>query len=206
MTVKRLFTILILMIAATGLFASSSEVYIRPSVLGMYETNVFAFPEAEMTSGGAFKRAGLGGYLTVDTFFSSDARTGLSFSMLYNHPLWSGSEAFDNDSTWVLSMDPTLSFAAGAMFRAQLGIVDLGLALRLSFSSIDLFKDSLLMGLQVEPYVLVPLGSELVMLNFGFVYDAHFYDFLLHDEEYYYRSGYFMLSFGGYIGLTCKIG
>ena len=189
MAVKRLFAILILMIAATGLFASSSEVYIRPSVLGMYETNVFAFPEAEMTSGGSFKRAGLGGYLTVDTFFSPDARTGLSFSMLYNHPLWSDSKAFDNDSTWVLSMDPTLSFAAGAMFRAQLGIVDLGLALRLR-----------------EPYVLVPLGSEHVMLNLGFVYDAHFYDFMLHDEEHYYRSGYFMLSFGGYIGLTCKIG
>lgn len=205
MAVKRQFTILILMIAATGLFASSSEVYIRPSVLGMYETNVFAFPEAEMTSGGSFKRAGLGGYLTVDTFFSPDARTGLSFSMLYNHPLWSDSKAFDDDSTWVLSMDPTLSFAAGAMFRAQLGIVDLGLALRLSFSSIDLFKDSLQMGLQVEPYVFVPLGSEHVLLNIGFVYDAHLYDFLLHDDEHYYRSDYFMLTFGGYAGVAVKL-
>lgn len=206
MAVKRLFPILILIIAAAGLFASSSEVYIRPAVLGMYETNVFAFPEPDMDDGGRFKRAGLGAYLSVDTFFSPQARTGLSFSMLYNHPLWSGSEAFDSDSIWVLSMDPTLSFAVGPMFRAQLGAVDFGLALRLSFSSTDLFENSLLMGVQVEPYVLVPLGDEHVMLNLGFVYDAHFYDFLLHDEEHYYRSGYFMLSFGGYIGLTCKIG
>ena len=184
---------------------ADAEVFIRPAVLGSYETNVFSLPEPEMKAGGKFKRAGLGAWLDVDTFLSPEGRTGLSVSIMYSHPLWNGSAMDGPDSAWVMSTEPTLSFAIGAMFRAQLGVVDFGLAMRASFASTELFQESLLLGLQVEPYIMLPLGSDDVLLSVGFVYDAHLYDFLLHDDEHYYRSDYFMLTFGGYAGVAVKL-
>lgn len=195
----------IFMLASASCWAEA-EVYIRPAIFSSYETNVFSLPEPEMKDGGKFKRAGLGAYLDVDAFLSPEGRTGLSLSFMYSHPLWTGSKMDGNaDSSWVMSTDPTLSFAIGALFRAQLGVVDFGLALRASFASTELFNESLLLGLQVEPYIMLPIGSGDVLLSMGFVYDAHLYDFLLHDDEHYYRSDYFMLTFGGYAGVAVKL-
>ena len=171
-----------------------------------YETNVFSDPLPRDNEKGYLQRTGLGGYLDVDYFFSEDGKTALSFSFLYSHPVSSRTRIYGTEplDEWVLTEDPSIFFSFGPMFRAQLGSVDFGVAIRASIGSINLFRDSVNLSLQVEPFVTVPLGSENWNLSAGMIYNAHFYDFLLGDTENIYRKDFFLLTLGGYIGIAYR--
>lgn len=209
---KRLIIFLSVLVLALSSLSASGELFLRPGFLVTYETNVFSDPlpiykESNKEDGkGYLQRTGLGGYLDVDYFFSEDGKTALSFSFLYSHPVSSRTRIYGNSAfaEWVLTEDPSIFFSFGPMFRAQLGSVDFGVAIRASIGSINLFRDSVNLSLQVEPFVTVPLGSENWNLSAGMIYNAHFYDFLLGDTENIYRKDFFLLTLGGYIGIAYR--
>ena len=199
---------LVLVISAAALFAA--ELYLRPNFVATYDTSVFSSPLPKRENAAYMKRTGLGLYFDADFFLHDDSRAGLSLSFLYSEPVKIDNVIVgtpdDSAYYWVYTQDPDLYFAIGPMFRAQLGPVSLGIAIRAEVGSNNLFTDSLNLGVQVEPYIMVPLGTESWQLSAGLLYDAHFYDFLLQDEEHYYRPDYFLLTVGGYIGITYKWG
>lgn len=232
---RRLFLIVMLVVFFIASLSAGAEFYLRPNFLVSYDTNVFSDPlpkyeentyeERQFT--GFLKRTGLGLFLDMDVFFSESGRTGLSVSFLYGHPIsteaWvvegekklpTGNNAEEKinaipikDGTWVLdSTEPSLYFAIGPMFRGKLGGVDIGIAVRASAGSVNLFKDSVNLGLQIEPYIMVPLGSDHWKLSAGLLYDAHFFDFLLNSKDKIYRDDYFLLTLGGYVGITYRWG
>lgn len=212
---RKILTVLVLAFVTVGSLSAGMEFYLRPSFIVTYDTNVFSDPLPHYTvQTGLIQRTGLGLFLDNDVFFSESGKAGLSISFLYGHPVrteaWIENEGKigddNNDGMWVFEAAPSLYFATGPMFRAQLGGVDIGIALRLSIGSINLFKDSFNLGLQAEPYVMIPLGSESWKLNVGFLYDAHFFDFLLDDPQSIYRDRYFLLTIGGYVGISYKWG
>ena len=178
---RKILTVLVLAFVTVGSLSAGMEFYLRPSFIVTYDTNVFSDPLPHYTvQTGLIQRTGLGLFLDNDVFFSESGKAGLSISFLYGHPVrteaWIENEGKigddNNDGMWVFEAAPSLYFATGPMFRAQLGGVDIGIALRLSIGSINLFKDSFNLGLQAEPYVMIPLGSERWKLNVGFLYDA----------------------------------
>lgn len=208
---RKILTVLVLVFVTVGSLSAGMEFYLRPSFIVTYDTNVFSDPLPHYTvQTGLIQRTGLGLFLDNDVFFSEGGKTGLSVSFLYSHPVqtdaWIVNETNGDEGRWVLETEPSLYFATGPMFRAQFGGVDIGIALRLSIGSINLFKDSFNLGLQAEPYVMIPLGSESWKLNVGFLYDAHFFDFLLDDPQSIYRDRYFLLTIGGYVGISYKWG
>lgn len=209
---RRFFSVLVVALVALSSLEAGMELYIRPNFAVTYDTNVFSDPLPKYTQEtGLLQRTGIGFYFDTDLFFAEGGRTGLSLSFLYSHPVDShawiipGDSDNDND-TWVFTEEPSIFIAYGPMFRGRVGLVDLGIALRVSVGSINLFNDSMNLGLQAEPYVMMPLGSENWLLSAGFLFDAHFYDFLFHEPHEFYRNGYFMLTIGGYVGITYRWG
>ena len=211
---RRLFLIVMLVVFSIASLSAGAEFYLRPNFLATYDTNVFSDPLPKYTTQtGLIKRTGLGLYLDSDVFFAENGRTGLSISFLYSQPVkteaWLVEEGKGDDldaGRWVLNTEPSLYFAIGPMFRGKLGGVDIGIAVRASAGSINLFKDSVNLGLQIEPYIMVPLGSDHWKLSAGLLYDAHFFDFLLNSEAKIYRDRYFLLTVGGYVGITYRWG
>lgn len=225
---KSLLTLLISLIAITAVSASP-EFYIRPNFLVTYDTNVFSSPLPQtsldedhfsqsswLNSPEYIKRWELGLFLDTDIFFASDGITGLSVSFMMNAPIASTSyERHKNDVTDLIDykkrnsldeQDPAFSFGIGPIFRGQLGKTDLGIAIRLSAGSYNLFRNSFNLGLQVEPYLLVPISEQHWFFSCGFVFDAHFYNFLIGDPEKIYTDYFFRLTVGGYAGFAFRWG
>lgn len=202
-------TTILLLLFSLSLWAGG-EVFLRPNFLVSYDTNVFSDPIPKVGDTGYLKRLGLGLYLDADYFFSEEGRTALSLSFLYSQPVRTETQIVgsnqDGKNDWIFSEQPDLYFAFGPMFRGQVGPVDLGIAIRLSVGSISVFDGNVNLGVQIEPYIMVPLFSDHWYLCAGFLYDAHFYDFLLDGSDQIYRDGYFLLTLGGYVGVTYRWG
>lgn len=216
---RKVLTIMVVLLAFASSLYAGLELYLRPNFIVTYDTNVFSDPlpryEADT---GLLQRTGVGLFLDTDLFFREGGSTGLSLSFLYSHPVdshaWivegtgTGEDDADrvNDGRWVFTQDPSIYFAIGPMFRGEVGRASLGIAVRASVGSINLFSDSVNLGVQIEPYLMVPVGHDDWLLSAGFVYDAHFYDFLLNDPAHIYRTDYFLLTIGGYVGITYRWG
>ena len=209
---RKLVLLMISLILVAGSCFATAQVYLRPAFFAGYETNVFSDPLPQYTVGGSYiQRTGVGFTLNTDFFFKEDSRTGLSLSFMYSHPVqtdaWTTANLEENpEAGWVFADKPSLYFALGPVFRADLDVVELGIAIRASVGSVNLFENSVNLGVQFEPYILVPLVSEHWMFNAGLIFDAHFYDFLLDSVSQYYRTEYFMMTLGGYVGITYRWG
>ena len=177
---RKLVLLMISLILVAGSCFATVQVYLRPAFFAGYETNVFSDPLPQYTAGGSYIQ-----------------RTGVGFTLnIEENP----------EAGWVFADKPSVYFALGPVFRAALDVVELGIAIRASVGSVNLFESSVNLGVQFEPYILVPLVSEHWMFNAGLIFDAHFYDFLLDSVSQYYRTEYFMMTLGGYVGITYRWG
>ena len=182
------------------------DVYLRAGVPVSYTTNVFSSPLPHSPSSDLLKRLDAGAFADADLFFSDKGRTGLSLSFLYSSPFWaetinkSTSQAYDSTD----EQESAFFISAGPIFRAQIGKADFGTAVRLSIGSYSHFSSSFNLSLQIEPYVMYPVAGNSFFMNAGMLYTAHFYDFLLENEENFYSWDFFMLSAGAYVGFSYK--
>ena len=170
-------------------------------------------------------RVDLGGSIRADMYFDEDAITGLSLYFSMRYPFWrktitphaissDGSMieegGFTEDGAWeyVETTDtswgvPAFYFSLGPAFRYQMGIADIGVDVRLSVGSRNLFE-SIELGLSVEPFLHVAF-DENYFFAFSFNYDAHFYNFIKNDR-YIYEPNFFKLSLSAHIGVGFLFG
>ena len=214
---KRLLTfIFILSIAFT---LSSATMYFRYGEEYAYDTNAFSSPlpknaDADYLKKADFlKRHNYGTNFAFDTFFTEDARTGLSISCAFRMPVKSTSfkPEGDFDVSWeyvkrdsLSEQDMAMFFGIGPVFRAKLGMVDLGISIRGSVGSYHFFKDGIITGLQAEPYINLNINDS-SFLSFGLVYDAHIMKYI-YSKTNWYEENYFMLTAGAYVGIGIKVG
>ena len=213
-----------LFLLSVSVFASPS-LYLRGAYLFSYDTNVYSEPMVR-NAGFAWlewraenpyiKRFNNGMNADIDLFFSEMGRTGLSLS--YSDG-WAFKENIykpeKNGSDWtywdykeydMLSSSKMKFFLGiGPIFRAVIGPFDLGIALRGSVGSFDCFRDSVIVGLQVELYGNLFITRDF-FVTFGMLYDAHLMEYYLNNSKQWYNANYTMLTAGGYIGLGYKIG
>lgn len=220
---KKFITLLFLISISTLLFSSPS-MYFKASYDISYDSNVYSEPlprYADATwlnnkvNEPYFKRYNHGISLTEDQFFSPTGRTGLSLNVKMGKAFKCDEFIPEGDfssATWEYVKHDGLSdekmkifMSIGPIFRAQFGPVDLGIALRGSVGSFDLFKDGVIVGVQAEPYINVFLTNTL-FLNAGVYYDAHLMYFYTNDENNWFKDGYTSISMGAFIGLGIKIG
>lgn len=212
--------ILILLILSISLSLSATTMYLKFNGEYSYDTNVFSNPLPKNPSDSGFienadylKRHNFGFNFSFDTFFSQDSRTGLSISAAFRLPAHSDSYKAEGDinGDWEYVHRDSLSeqklamyLGIGPTFRAKIGIVDLGIALRGSIGSYDFFKSGIVVGVQAEPYMNLFLNDD-SFIAFGFVYDAHLMKFVYDDTEKYQKN-YMMLTAGAYFGIGIQIG
>ena len=222
---KRLAVLLFcLLLLSASVFASPS-LYLRGAYLFSYDTNVYSDPMVR-NAGDAWlnwraenpyiKRFNNGRHEDFDVFFSNKGRTGLSISYsdgfafketIYK-PEMNGSSWADWDYKEYNTLSTSnirLFLGIGPIFRAVLGPFDLGIAFRGSVGSFDIFKNSVIVGLQAELYSNLFI-TENFFMTFGMLYDAHLMEYYLNNSEKWYNADYTMLTAGAYIGLGYKIG
>lgn len=210
---KKVKVLLLLVLTVLPLGAAGLDVYLRPSFNLDLDMNAFSDPlpsEAQANEWvkdvGYFRTWNAGASLAGELFFSSESRLGLSISAHIDFPWKQDHWQWDThvyDEMWDW-LDPTLFFSLGPVFRVQFSWCELMIGIRASVGSFNLFQDSVNLGIRIDPSILIPLGTERVMMNVGLSYDAHFYDFLLDDEDKIYTDGYFVLTCGAYVGLAFK--
>ena len=220
---KKLFTLLFL-ISITALLFASPSMYFKASYDISYDSNVYSEPlpryaEASWLNNKVnepyFKRYNHGISLTEDQFFSPTGRTGLSFNVKIGNAFKCDEFVPEGDfssATWEYvkrdgkaDTKMKIFMSLGPIFRAQFGPFDLGLAIRGSVGSFDLFKDGVIVGVQAEPYVNL-FVSKTVFFTVGAYYDAHLMYFYTNDEKNWFKDGYTSTSMGAFVGLGIKIG
>ena len=221
---KKTIAIFLLSVIAVISVSASPVIYLRGGYLADYSSNVYSEPlprYADSTwltnkvNDPYFKRNDIGGIGIQDIYFSQDGRTGLSFSIEITKP--TGSYNFIptgefSSATWTYEEKDVLSstsrklfFGVGPVFRAKLGPVDLGAAVRASFGSLDRFRDAIVAGVQVEPYVNW-FFTDSFFLTAGAFYDAHLMYLYTNNNQKWFKEDYTSMTFGAYIGLGLKIG
>ena len=221
---KKTIAVILLAVMALLSISASPVIYLRGGYLADYSSNVYSEPLPKYASESwlnnkiidpYFKRCDMGGIGIQDIYFSQDGRTGLSFSIELTKP--TGSDHFIpagdfSSSTWTYEKKDVLSethrkmfVGAGPVFRAKLGPVDLGAAVRASFGSFDKFSDAIIVGVQVEPYINL-FFSDSFFLTGGAFYDAHLMYLYTNNRDKWFKEGYTSMTFGAYIGLGVKIG
>ena len=221
---KKTIAIFLLSVIAVISVSASPVIYLRGGYLADYSSNVYSEPlprYADSTwltnkvNDPYFKRNDIGGIGIQDIYFSQDARTGLSCSIEITKPTWSCHFIPTGDfssATWTYEQKDVLSstsrklfFGVGPVFRVKVGPVDLGAAVRASFGSLDRFRDAIVAGVQVEPYVNW-FFSDSFFLTAGAFYDAHLMYLYMNNNLKWFKEGYTSMTFGAYIGLGLKIG
>ena len=158
-------------------YISAVEVNLNLLAIRSSETNIFSDPLPQNGSNDFLKgvmekpyldRTDYGIKADADLFFIPESRTGLSFSFTYSHPV-SATETYPvaDDGTsfddkepakWhyeqrdaISSQHDKLSFALGPVFRFRYSAVEIGSAVRFSFSTYNFF-DSFTFGVEAQPY------------------------------------------------------
>lgn len=220
---KALSVLFILAIISVSLTAAP-VIYLRGGFLTDYSSNVYSDPLPKYADSGwlnnkindpYFKRLDIGGIGVQDIYFSKDGRTGLSFSLELTKSIKSRNyipTGDFNSSEWtyqakdVLSSTPKKMFiGVGPVFRAKIGPVDLGAAIRLSLGSFNKFNDGIIAGVQVEPYVNW-FFTDSFFLTAGAFYDAHLMYFFINNSQNWFKEGYTSITIGAYLGVGIKIG
>ncbi len=209
------------MIFTSALFASPN-IYIQGDFDAIYTTNVFSNPLPKSVDNAwlqnkienpFIKRLDIGGSISTSLFFSNEGRTGLSAKIRIGKPIKAvetrpNSTDYTSDWNYVSnkSTNQKLSIIGsfGPIFRAQLGPVDLGIAIRANIGTLNLGDKSLIVGLQAEPYINWFFTSY-TYISAGLTYDAHIMRFI-EDENKYYEEHFFMSSLTPFIGLGIKFG
>lgn len=220
---KKLITVLFLIAISTVLFASPST-YFKVVYDISYDSNVYSEPlpryaDANWLNGKVtepyFKRLNHGISLTVDQYFSPKGRTGLSINAKIGNAFKCDDfipEGDFNSATWEYVKHDGLAdeklkvfLSIGPIFRAQFGKFDLGIALRGSAGSFDLFVDGVIVGIQAEPYVNV-FFNDSIFLNVGAYFDAHLMYLYTKHEDLWFKDGYTAISMGAFVGVGIKLG
>lgn len=216
----------ILFVLVFALFASPSF-SVRASYLFSYDTNVYSDPMVKYGDSNWLKWRAANPYVKrlnnginsdMTIFFSEGSNTGLSLGFsngwafrdkLYipepddgsttNWDYWSYKE-YDNPSSTM-----RMFFSLGPTFRAMFGPLDLGIILRASLGSYDLFKEYIIAGIQAELYMNYYIANGFFITG-GVFYDAHLMKFYLHNESKWYEENYTMMSVGPYIGFGYTFG
>ena len=219
---KRYITLILILLTA---FTISASPVIKTSINldYSYDSNVYSEPLPQFDKGGGWlswksthpfmKKHSIGASANLDLFFTETARTGLSFAIAMKVPLASTTitpvslgTPGDFTGNWEyvfedsLESQKTAVFAGfGPVFNAQLGIVDLGCAIRLSIGGYDYIESEVILGLQAEPYLNVYMMDDLYF-NLKLTYDAHLMRFVDNDK-YLYEQHYQMFTLAPSIGI-----
>lgn len=219
--------ILMLILGVPALFSGSF--YLQTEIESSLDTNIFSYPLVQNADAGYleyrsghpfFYRFDLGFGIKSNMFFKND-RVGLSLGANARFPLFSRSyvpstgeagwaEAAESGN-WhyekydsLKSQMPYISFSIGSAFRFKPGRVsELGLAIRPSISSYDLFQ-SFEIGLQVDGFANF-IFEENYYFTIGLSYEAHLMKFVRSLSEIY-EENYFTLSVVPYLGFGLKLG
>ena len=193
-----------------------------------YDTNVFSSPLPQYEEPDAegnlhwfpwraenpfLKMHSVGISFTFDIYPDNGARTGFSSYIGLKVPFKATSitpvakepgnftwkwEYVEADST----KEQTVALFAGIgpVFKTDLGLFDLGIALRLSFGAYDLTAHELIMGLQAEPFWNLKF-TDSFYLNVKMTYDIHMMKFWTNSTTEIYDEHYHMLSVAPSIGI-----
>ena len=168
---------------------SAVEVNLNLLAIRSSETNIFSDPLPQNGSNDFLKgvvekpyldRTDYGVKADADLFFIPESRTGLSFSFTYSHPV-SATETYpvaddgtsfddkEEPAKWhyeqrdaLSSQHDKLSFALGPVFRFRYSAVEIGSAVRFSFSTYNFF-DSFTFGVEAQPYFKAYFNSSRLM-------------------------------------------
>lgn len=216
--------LLVLSSAVLGLAAAPSF-SVRASYLLSYDTNVYSNPMVRYGDAGwlegkvkdpYIKRWNNGINADFTLFFSPVSKMGLSLGFsngwAYSDKkyipeqetsgswdYWSYKEYDNEDSSM------RMFFSVGPTFRAMFGPLDLGIVIRGSVGSYDLFKEYIIAGVQAELYMNCFIAKGFFVTG-GIFYDAHLMEFYLHNDSSWYKANYTMMTIGPYIGFGYNFG
>ncbi len=216
--------LLVLSSAVLGLAAAPSF-SVRASYLLSYDTNVYSNPMVRYGDAGwlegkvkdpYIKRWNNGINADFTLFFSPVSKMGLSLGFsngwAYSDKkyipeqetsgswdYWSYKEYDNEDSSM------RMFFSVGPTFRAMFGPLDLGIVIRGSVGSYDLFKEYIIAGIQAELYMNYFIAKGFFVTG-GVFYDAHLMEFYLHNDSSWYKANYTMMTIGPYIGFGYNFG
>ena len=221
---KRIFVIFVFAFIGCGfIFSISPAVYLKGAYMYSFDTNVYSDPLVKYAypdwlewrvKNPYEKRYNNGFLLEGDVFFSPKARTGLSVSIdagfAYKDNRFIPEGDFYNiwnyrDFDGMEFVKPKLFFGFGPVFRAEMGIVDLGVSLRCSLGSYDYEVDDIVFGIIAEPYINI-FVTDNIFITSGFHYDAHLMSFHLNSDTEIFNKDYSMITVGGYIGVGVFFG
>ena len=220
---KRVLIMLLLLITAMTTIAASS-MYLKASYDFSYDSNVFSNPLPKFADSvwlnnkvedPFYKRTNNGLSLTLDVFKTPTSRTGFSV----NTKLGFANKSINyvpvgdfNSDSWSYERRDVLEetrckvfMSIGPIFRARVGKFDLGAAVRGSIGSDDRFTETIVVGVQVEPYLNYFISNSL-FINAGVYYDSHIMCFYINDRQKWFKEDYSAISIGAFIGVGIKIG
>ena len=212
---RKLAISIFLMILSASVLNSDPMMYLRVAAEGSYLTNAFSDPlpvnasESYLEDIEFIKRWNVSPSISFDTFFDDSNPAGLSFNSVFRFPV--SSETIVHDGSSYVSHDSLseqkigIFLGIGPLFRGRFGIVDVGLALRVSLGSYDYFTTGIVVGIEAEPFLNVNV-SEHFYLSLGLKYDAHLMKFLDADSSNIYEDGFIMMTAGCVVGLGARFG
>lgn len=221
---RRACLFLFVLLCAVALSASPSY-SIRASYLLSYDTNVYSNPmvrygDANWLSNKVndpyIKRWNNGINADLTLFFSPSSKAGLSIGfdngwaysdkkyipVQENEGSWDywDYKEYDNDDSHMRTF-----FSIGPTFRAMFGPIDLGIVVRGSVGTYDLFKEYIIAGVHAELYMSYFIANGFFITG-GLLYDAHLMEFYLHNDSSWYKANYTMMTIGPYIGFGYNFG
>lgn len=220
---KRVVLVLSLILLFSSSLFASMTFYVKEAPFYVYDTNVFSDPFVQYADESFLqwaqnhpylKRHSAGTYTEFDFLFKENARVGLSTAINFGWPIIAETYVPDGDLSgdWEYKKEDAFSIqdvsmfvSIGPLFRVAFGIMEAGVAVRLSFGSYESFINDLVLGVQIDPYLNIFVQNGF-FLTVGVHYDAHLFLFFLHDPVSIYQDNYVMMGIGGYVGVGFAFG
>lgn len=213
------------------LLSSSFAMEMSLDLMGFWskETNIFSSPLPQNGSNSFLQgvvdhpyldRVDYGAKLDFSLFFHSGDRTGLSFSFAYGHAVEAietipvaengGDFSSDDPVDWhyesydaLSTQRDKLAFGAGAVFRCNFSIMEMGSPVRAVITTFDFF-DTFNLGIEAAPYIKVYFTDWLSIMT-GLSFTAHIFHFIDSDTVFY-ETNYTQISLTPFIGIGFSFG
>lgn len=224
---KRVLSVIAFLILMFPLFSSSdNSQYFDLTYLWIVDSNVTSYPLPVNVSSSWLSERVDNPFLTNysngfafswSTFFSSEARTGLTLGLTWALPYFSKSTKpvgsfSETDGSWAYESYNSLPeqfarlfFSIGPVFRAKIKSFDFGIHLRLAIGTYNYFKEAFILGLEASPYMNWFINDSFYIKG-GLEYQGNFIRLFLDNPNKIYDEHYLMTSLGAYIGFGYSYG